>query len=81
MEGTNRFWNISLMLLGIVVAVLSMVAFLLGHRYVYYGEVWSEGIGWRSTIGLLLMGVWLFILGLVGLIRKKRIKHPKEDRS
>jgi hypothetical protein len=68
MSETNKFSNIAAMLLGILGVGISL-RMLLRHQYVTYehGE-WM----WTPTIGILILGAWFFLIGLVGLINEKR---------
>jgi hypothetical protein len=75
---TNRFANIACVVMGILVALLSL-RLLSQHQYVtargrLFGE---EPKTWIPTFVPLLLGVWLSLIGVVGLVDEKRRNKSK----
>jgi hypothetical protein len=66
----TRASNIAFMVVGLFGLLISVPA-LLHHHYEYFD--YFEG-GWVSYIFYLLLGVWFFVFGLIGLVRVRRAK-------
>jgi TRAP-type C4-dicarboxylate transport system permease small subunit len=64
----NRTSNIMFVLVGILLLFVSTRS-LLHHHYDYFDSV---GQMWIPYFALLLLGVWIFLCGLVGLVRNAR---------
>ena len=73
----SRFMNIAYVLVGCL-GVISSVLPLLNHQYAFlHRNVFTEDPKrWMPTIAILLLGIWFFILGLVGLIDEMRRTKP-----
>jgi hypothetical protein len=72
MGTSSKILNVASMLLGGAGAFVFLRA-LFHHQYVLYSYRWQR---WTPTLVPALMGAWLFVFGLVGLIRRKQGKPP-----
>jgi hypothetical protein len=67
----NRFANIGLLLCGLLTIALC-TRDLLQHQYAFIDRLWpGDPKEWAPTSALLFGGVWLFLMGLLGLVRAK----------
>jgi hypothetical protein len=71
----NRWDSISFMIFGLVLVVISLYE-ILHHDYDFYLSG-QEG-GWTSYFAFLLLGLFLLVSGLIGLVRAMRSKTPAE---
>lgn len=69
---SEKRWGPILYMISGVALFIPATFMLLRHQYVYFSHFLTiEYYPWNPTIVLLLLGVWLFILGLVGFIRAR----------
>jgi TRAP-type C4-dicarboxylate transport system permease small subunit len=64
----NRTSNIMFVLIGALLLFISARS-LLHHRNEYFDSLRQM---WISYVALLLLGAWIFLYGLVGLVRNAR---------
>jgi uncharacterized membrane protein len=72
MEKYKTIQNAACMLIGTVAVIVCLRA-LFHHQYTFY---YNRGLRWVPTIVPTFVGVWLFMFGLVGIIRERREKGP-----
>jgi hypothetical protein len=65
--GFNKLKNLLIMLIGGASTIL-WVGRILSHRFVFFS---SKGQKWVPSFVPVLLGVWLFVFGLIGFIHDK----------
>lgn len=78
MEMGRRILNIAFTLFGIIVVFVSL-RLVLRHQYALLRHrfLTDEPRIWVPTIVPLLLGIWIFLVGLVGLIDERRSRNLK----
>jgi LPXTG-motif cell wall-anchored protein len=72
----DRWGNIACLLIGILI-VFTFLPLVLHHQYTFLHQDWrTEPKEQISTAVALLAGIWVFLIGLIGLFGKKRRKNP-----
>jgi LPXTG-motif cell wall-anchored protein len=75
----DRWGNITFLVVGTLIASASL-RLVLHHQYTFLHQDWrTEPKEQISTFVLLLGGIWLFLVGLYGLIGKKRRKNVESE--
>lgn len=68
----GRWLSIGGLLFGILI-ILESLRLLLHHQYAFLHHIWrAEPKEPISTFAFLLAGIWMFLVGLFGLIGKKQ---------
>jgi hypothetical protein len=72
MAVNNKFSNVALMLLGILLIAVCLPS-VIRREYVWFRpEGFAEGGPWLASAGFLVVSFWFFLIGLIGLIREKK---------
>ena len=77
----SRIINIACVLIGIVSVVVSL-RLLLRHQYTFLHRnvLTADPRMWVSTFVFLLVGIWVFLFGLIGFIDEKRRRGTNPNR-